>query len=148
MGTRVLLAFPGGPEKPKLLPDLFPLLEEAGSFLVYVPEGPSAHLEARTGPCAGTVGEEEILIPPSLSPSPGRTALAIASLKGISLGSRCSPHSPLKEGTSSGAHNPGVLTLPLSWFTSPCEPMVCIIGKLGTHHALKTLRLPLAFSRL
>lgn len=63
-------------------------------------------------------------------------------------GGRGSPHSPLKGGTSSGAHNPGVLTLPLSWFMSPSEPMICIIGKLRTHHALKTLRLPLAFSRL
>lgn len=37
MGTQVLLAFPGGPEKPKLLSVVFALLEEADSPLVYVP---------------------------------------------------------------------------------------------------------------
>lgn len=35
MGTQVLVAFPGGPEKPKLLSVVFALLEEADSPLVY-----------------------------------------------------------------------------------------------------------------
>lgn len=113
-------------------------------------QGPSVHLGAGIASpagCAGRVGEEEVLIPPSLSPS-------LKNSSGYRIpernfpGGRGSPHSPLKGGISSGAHNPGVLSLPLSWFLSPSEPMICIIGKLRTRHALKTLRLPLAFSRL
>lgn len=56
MGTQVLLAFPGGPEKPKLLSVVFALLEEADSPLVYVParslSSPGAGIASPAG-CAG-----------------------------------------------------------------------------------------------
>lgn len=41
--------------------------------------------------------------------------------------------------------NPKFPFLSRSWLMLPFQPMICIIGKLRTHHALESLRLLLAF---